>query len=97
MDTTQQVYLILALALAFANWPFLSQRLFLFAAVADKSMVWRLIEMLIGYFVVGGVGLYLENASGQVARQTWEFYATTGFLYLTLAFPGFVYRYLWRH
>ena len=97
MDTTQQVYFVLVLAFVLANWPFLSQRLFLFAPMVAKSMVWRLVELLAGYFLAGLVALYFENASGQVAPQTWEFYATTGFLYLTLAFPGFVYRYLWRH
>jgi NADH:ubiquinone oxidoreductase subunit 2 (subunit N) len=28
--------------------------------------------------------------------QGWEFYATTASLFLTFAFPGFVYRYLAR-
>ncbi|MEY4294772.1 MAG: hypothetical protein RLY82_460, partial [Pseudomonadota bacterium] len=27
----------------------------------------------------------------------WEFYAITGALFITLAFPGFVYRYLLKH
>ena len=30
------------------------------------------------------------------APQRWEFYAALGFLFLTLAFPGFVWRYLRR-
>jgi Protein of unknown function (DUF2818) len=48
------------------------------------------------YFVVGGVGLWLEQRAGQIAAQGWEFYAITGALFITLAFPGFVYRYLLR-
>ena len=28
--------------------------------------------------------------------QAWEFYAITGTLFVTLAFPGFIYRYLVR-
>jgi len=47
--------------------------------------------------VVGGIGLLLEKRAGQIAHQQWEFYAVTGALFITLAFPGFVYRYLLRH
>jgi hypothetical protein len=43
---------------------------------------------------VGAVGLFLENRAGQIAPQKWEFYAITVALFFTLAFPGFVYRYL---
>ena len=48
------------------------------------------------YFVVGGLGLALEQRAGQIAPQGWEFYAITATLFATLAFPGFVYRYLVR-
>jgi hypothetical protein len=41
--------------------------------------------------------LLLEQAYGQIAPQGWEFYAITGTLFVTLAFPGFVYRYLLKH
>ena len=44
--------------------------------------------------LVGGIGLALENHNGQIAPQGWEFYAVTGTMFVTLAFPGFVYRYL---
>ena len=43
-----------------------------------------------------GLALLLERRAGQIAPQGWEFYAVTGTLFLTLAFPGFVYRYLLR-
>jgi uncharacterized protein YjeT (DUF2065 family) len=56
----------------------------------------RLIELLVFYFAVGGLALVLEGRVGQVAPQGWEFYAVTAALFLTLAFPGFVYRYLLR-
>jgi hypothetical protein len=45
---------------------------------------------------VGALGLALEKADGQIYPQGWEFYATTGALFLTLAFPGFVYRFLYK-
>jgi hypothetical protein len=43
------------------------------------------------------LGLLLENRAGQIAPQGWEFYAITGALFITLAFPGFIYRYLLKH
>ena len=49
------------------------------------------------YFVVGGIGLLLEQRAGQIAPQGWEFYAVTGALFITFAFPGFIWRYLRRH
>jgi hypothetical protein len=36
----------------------------------------------------------LESRIGGVFAQNWEFYAITGCLFLVLAFPGFVLRYL---
>ena len=54
----------------------------------------RLAELVGWYFIVGGLGLALENRVGQIAPQRWEFYAITGCLFLVAAYPGFVYRYL---
>ena len=45
-------------------------------------------------FIVIGIGMAMERALGQNQAQGWEFYAVTAALFLTLAFPGFVYRYL---
>jgi hypothetical protein len=33
---------------------------------------------------------------GQLAPQDWEFYAVTRCLFLVFAFPGFVYKVLWK-
>jgi hypothetical protein len=57
----------------------------------------RLLELVIFYCIAGGLGLLLENRAGQIAPQGWEFYAITGALFITLAFPGFIYRYLLKH
>jgi hypothetical protein len=46
---------------------------------------------------VGGFGLILEQRVGQIAPQAWQFYAITATLFVTFAFPGFVYRYLLKH
>jgi hypothetical protein len=91
------VWLVLALAFAGANLPFLSERLLGIVPLARrKKLAVRLGELVLLYFAVGAVGLALEQRAGQVARQGWEFYAVTGALFLTFAFPGFVWRYLVR-
>ncbi len=78
-----------------ANLPFMGQRLLLvFPLAKPKSLVIRLGELVAYYFAVGGLGLLLENHAGQIAPQGWEFYAITSTLFITLAFPGFIARYL---
>ena len=62
-----------------------------------KGLALRLAELVLMYFIVGGLGLLLERRAGQIASQGWEFYAITGALFLTLAFPGFIWRYLVKH
>ena len=95
MNQTASVWLLVLLALLVANMPFISDRLFaLYALKAPKNLAVRLAELLVWYLVAGAVGLYLENRNGQIAPQGWEFYAITGTLFITFAFPGFTYRYL---
>ncbi|MGH6640164.1 MAG: DUF2818 family protein [Polaromonas sp.] len=97
MTQTASVWLVVLLALLVANLPFISNRLFaVYALKTPKNLAVRLAELLVGYLLVGGLGLYLEQRSGQIAPQGWEFYAITGTLFLTFAFPGFVYRYLFK-
>jgi hypothetical protein len=92
------VWLVLVLAFAGANLPFLSQRVLGVVPLAEgKNLAVRLAELVALYFIVGGIGLLLEKHAGQIAPQGWEFYAVTGALFLTFAFPGFVWRYLFRH
>ena len=98
MSQAASIWFVIVLALAGANLPFLTQRLFgLVPLRAPKTLAIRLGELVVLYFLVGGVGLLLEQRAGQVAPQGWEFYAITGALFLTLAFPGFVWRYLGKH
>lgn len=95
MSTSAQIVILILLALLAANLPFANQRILLLGPHRlAKPLVWRLAELVLLYFVVGGVGLVLENHGGQIAPQGWEFYAVTGTMFVTLAFPGFVYRYL---
>jgi hypothetical protein len=90
--------LLLAIALIAANLPFLSERLFFVKppASGSKHLGWRLLELVVFYFVVGGIALLLERKGGDIHSQNWEFYAVTAALFLVFAFPGFIYRYLWR-
>ena len=98
MSQSLQIGVVLVLALLAANLPFVNHRVLLLGPVhAPKSLAWRLLELVLLYFVLGGMGLLLEKQAGQIAPQGWEFYAVTGAMFLTLAFPGFVYRYLLRH
>ena len=95
MTGSWQIGLLIALAVLAANLPFANQRILLVGpSRSTKSLAIRLAELVLLYFVVGAVGLALENHSGQIAPQSWEFYAVTGTMFVTLAFPGFVYRYL---
>lgn len=95
MSQTLQITVLILLALVAANLPFFNQRVLAIGPLRlGKSLLWRLSELVLLYFVVGALGLALEKNAGQIAPQGWEFYAVTGTMFLTLAFPGFVYRYL---
>ncbi|HEY6896623.1 MAG TPA: DUF2818 family protein [Rhodocyclaceae bacterium] len=93
--------LVLLLALVGANLPFFSRRILfvLPPRAGEKGLAWRLLEVLLAYFIVGGIAALMESrAHGGVYPQHWEFYATTLCLFIVLAYPGFVIRYLWpRH
>ncbi|MDI9232455.1 DUF2818 family protein [Limnohabitans lacus] len=95
MSTAWQIGLLIALAVLAANLPFANQRILLVGPTrSSKSLAIRLAELVLLYFVVGAAGLALENHAGQISPQGWEFYAITGTMFVTLSFPGFVYRYL---
>lgn len=89
--------ILLLLALAAANLPFIVDRLlFVIPLKSEKHLGWHLLELLVLYFVVGGVSMLLEQQLAPRHPQNWEFYAVTVCLFLVFAFPGFTYRYLWR-
>jgi len=98
MSQTGAIWLVIVAALLAANLPFMNQRWFAIGPAASrtggKPLIGRVVEMVVLYFLVGGFALMLEKRAGQIAPQGWEFYAVTATLFLTLAFPGFVYRYL---
>ena len=100
MDVSLSSWFVIALALFCANLPFLNERLFavvpLTGVVSATGKPWwlRLIEVVIMYLLVGGVAYLLEARVGNTFAQGWEFYAITLFLFIVLAYPGFVWRYL---
>lgn len=97
MSTASSIWVVLLAAVLAANLPFINQRwLGVVPRSKNKSLGIHLLELVICYFLVGALGLALEHADGQIYPQGWEFYATTAALFLTLAFPGFVYRYLYK-
>ena len=95
-------WLVIVVALAAANLPFASERVFGFISLKPtqagqartKAFALRLLELLVLYFLVGLLAYALESRIGNVFAQRWEFYAITGCLFVVLAFPGFVFRYL---
>ena len=88
---------LILLTLLAANLPWFSERLFYAVPLKSKHLGWCLLELVVFYFVIGLVAYFVERSSmGQAGSQGWQFYATTGALFIVFAFPGFVWRYLWR-
>lgn len=99
MDVSLSSWFVILLAAVAANLPFLNERLL--GAISlkrpAKSLWLRLFELIILYFIVGGIAHLIESRMGNAFPQRWEFYAITACLFLVLAFPGFVFRYLRKH
>lgn len=98
MTQTAAIWLVIVAALVAANLPFINDRWLIVGrqAHSGKPFFARALELLLLYFVVGTLARLIEQRAGQVAPQGWEFYAVTAALFITLAFPGFVYRYLMK-
>jgi Na+(H+)/acetate symporter ActP len=91
--------ILLLLAFVAANLPWFSNKLFYVLPLRTnhKNLAWCLLELIVLYLVVGAIGYYAEHATlGQVSAQGWEFYTVTFSLFLVFAFPGFVYKMLWK-
>ncbi|MFT7724258.1 MAG: DUF2818 family protein [Roseateles sp.] len=97
MDPSAAVWLVLAVAVVAANLPYLNERLlFVGPRRAPKAAGWRLLELALMAVLTFAVGSLLEAGIGQRHAQGWEFYAAAACLFITLGFPGFVWRYLRR-
>ncbi len=97
MNTGAAALLLLVVAVGLANLAFFTERLFLLVALRKtKSLWWRLFEVLVYYGIFIGLGRALEAYVGRLHAQAWQFYAITLLIFLVLAYPGFIYRYLRR-
>jgi hypothetical protein len=98
MDISLSSWLVILLAVLAANLPFFSERVFgiLPWRGAGKPIWLRLVELIVLYCVVGALAFAIEDRLGNRFVQGWEFYAVTACLFIVLAYPGFVHRYLRR-
>lgn len=97
MNHALEVWAVIAIAAIAANLPFVNERLFVVGPRrASKSLAWRLLELVILGGLALGAGMALESSIGQRQPQNWEFFVAAGCLFLSLAFPGFTWRYLRR-
>ena len=85
---------LLFAALLLANAPFVFARFLGFAADKRQQPLWLVVELLLAYVAFIGLGHAVEAYFGQNSLQTWQFYAVSLCLFLSMAFPGFVWRYL---
>lgn len=94
------VWILGGLAVVLANLPFISERCFAIVAIQRFSFkpFWlRLSELILFYGFVLFAGMQFEITRGNRFPQEWQFFVVTLCLFVVLAFPGFVYRYLMRH
>jgi Protein of unknown function (DUF2818) len=96
VDVSLSSWFVILLAVCAANLPFLNERLFAIIPFGRsiKPFWVRLLELLILYLLVRSIAYLLEARIGNVFSQRWEFYAVTVCLFIVLAYPGFVFRYL---
>lgn len=97
MEQGASVWVVLLVALVAANAPYLSHRILLAGPLRrPKPAGWLLLELALLAAITLLVGFGLEARLGQRAPQGWEFYAAALAMFITLGFPGFVWRYLRR-
>ena len=97
MSHAIEVWAVIVFALVAANLPFANERLFIVGPKrAPKGIGWRLLELVLMAALTFGFGSLIETSIGQRQPQNWEFFAAAGCLFLTFAFPGFIWRYLRR-
>lgn len=96
MTSAFSVWLVIGLAFLFANLPFFNERFLCVVPLKSGVKAWwvRLFELFVLYLLAGAVGKGIEYSNGQIYPQNWEFYVITASMFLTFAFPGFVYRHL---
>jgi hypothetical protein len=95
MDISVASWLVIVIAIAAANLPFFNEQVFALVPSRweSKPLFVRLIEMVVLFFAVGH-RLRSRRPPRQPLPADWEFYAISACLFLVLAFPGFILRYL---
>ena len=96
MNTAAAALLLLLIAVVLANAPFVTSRFFGVFSKPVKTVWWRLGELVVFYAIFIAIGRGLEAYIGRLHDQAWQFYAITFLVFLVLAYPGFVWRYLRR-
>ena len=93
-------FLLFVVAALAANASFMTRRVFFVwqphRAPGDKHGGWRVLEVVVFYFLTLFLARWLEARAGAVYPQGWEFYAVTVCLFLVMGYPGFVFRYLMK-
>lgn len=90
---------LLLLMLLGANWTFFVPGRFVLlrAPKYGKTFAWHVLEWFLSGTLVLLSGQWLERYyHGQAHTQGWAFYTVFFCLFLTAAFPGFVWRFLRR-
>ena len=85
---------LLLLAVVLANAPFCYERFLFLGGSKARQPAWRLLELLLFYGAFLALARAAEAHFGQVQAQGWQFYAVSLCLFLSMAFPGFVWCYL---
>jgi hypothetical protein len=88
----------LLLSFVLVNLPWFTQGLFVLIPLKTvKSNGVRFGELLIYILISLGLMIGLElKATGERYAQDWEFYAVTFFIFVLFAFPGFIYRFIYK-
>jgi hypothetical protein len=88
----------LVVSFVLVNLPWFSQGfLGVIVLKKPKSNALRFLELLLFILVSILLMVGLEyQFTGAVYPQDWEFYAVAFFIFLLFAFPGFIYRFIYR-
>jgi len=93
-----QSLILFTLAITAANAPFLTTFIWLKpTSNKTKSIAWSFLEWFCMYAGIIALSIFLESRLGLVQPKNWIFWTITLSVFAVFAFPGFVYRTLWRH
>lgn len=97
LNQSAAVWILILLAFAAANLPFINERFLSVIAIKKYSVKPPSVvvaELFFWYLMAGLLGYAFETALLNPFARGWEFYAITLCIFMVLGFPGFVYRYL---